>query len=422
MKSRGVAVSVLIVFILGITILKAQTPLTVEDIDGNVYSTVKIGNQIWTDQNLRTTRFNDGSEIPLVKDSAKWAALQTPAYCYYNNSKYRENNRKYGALYNWYAVDTKILAPKGWHVATEEDWDILINYLIANGYNWDGTTKSNKIAKSLASNTGWDESQQAGTIGNDMATNNKSGFLALPGGCRFENSKFIGMGGMALWWSARGPADVHVRAISSRDTLLLSSYTKRVCGYSVRLVKNIYNICEAIREKNYDTIKYLVNNGADLDEQFKFVGPKNYGDGFQDYYEYPVKTLLDQYDGKFICDVLKLFYIKGYNANLWLHTSENVPILHQAVVNKSQNEYRYEIVKLLLENKADVNIKDYYGNNVFSKMLDMHIHEQEDLNMIKLLIENGADLSAKDLNGMTPMKYAKKHDAKKDLLELLKKK
>ena len=112
-------------------------PIT--DIDGNVYHTVKKGNQLWTVENLRTTSFNDGRPIQLVTDNVTWASLTTPAYCWYNNDIY--NKSKYGALYNWYAVDTKKLAPKGWHVPTDVEWDILQDYLIANGYNSDGDDK-----------------------------------------------------------------------------------------------------------------------------------------------------------------------------------------------------------------------------------------------------------------------------------------
>src|ERR1035441_4507351 len=93
---------------------------TVTDIDGNVYQTVKIGNQIWTVENLRVTRFNDGTAIPLDTSTATWDSiwnngLTIPAYCYYNNMTNTDSIKKWGALYNWYAVNTGKLAPKGWH-------------------------------------------------------------------------------------------------------------------------------------------------------------------------------------------------------------------------------------------------------------------------------------------------------------------
>ena len=110
---------------------------TVEDIDGNVYNTVRIGDQVWTVENLRVTRFNDGTPIPHITDDNQWGNLSTPAYCFYDNSS--ANGDKYGALYNWHAVNTGKLAPYGWRVPTYDDWKILRNYLTNNGYNWDGS-------------------------------------------------------------------------------------------------------------------------------------------------------------------------------------------------------------------------------------------------------------------------------------------
>jgi len=175
---------------------------SVIDIDGNVYTTVKIGNQVWTVENLRTTKYNDGTPIPLVTDNTAWGKLTTPGYCYYDNTTHADSIKKYGALYNWYAVDTKKLAPKGWHVPTDAEWTILENYLIANGYNWDGTKTENKIAKSMAAKADWKTGVDAGTIGNDLTKNNRSGFSALPAGFRVDDGVFDHMGITALWWSA----------------------------------------------------------------------------------------------------------------------------------------------------------------------------------------------------------------------------
>jgi hypothetical protein len=97
--------------------LMAQTE-SLTDIDGNVYETVKKGAQTWMRENLITTRFNDGSAIQLVKDGALWAILKQPAYCWYDNDT--TNKSKYGALYNWYAVETGKLCPMGWHVPSDK--------------------------------------------------------------------------------------------------------------------------------------------------------------------------------------------------------------------------------------------------------------------------------------------------------------
>ena len=92
----------------------------VKDIDGNKYKTIKIGTQIWMAENLKTTHFNDGTSIVQIDKYDDWKGLISPAYCWYANDS--TNKEVYGALYNWYAVNTKKLCPKGWHVPTDEEW------------------------------------------------------------------------------------------------------------------------------------------------------------------------------------------------------------------------------------------------------------------------------------------------------------
>ena len=105
----------------------APPPITVTDIDGNVYHLITIGTQVWLVENLKTTRYNDGAPIPLVTDSAAWSLLTTPGYCWYNNDIANKNPN--GALYNWFAVNTGKLAPTGWHVPTDAEWTILTTFL-----------------------------------------------------------------------------------------------------------------------------------------------------------------------------------------------------------------------------------------------------------------------------------------------------
>ena len=173
---------------------------TVKDADGNKYNTVKIGNQVWMVENLKTTKYNDGTEILNVTSDTQWANLTTGAYCNYDNLE--SNAEIYGRLYNWYAVNTGKLAPAGWHVPTDDDWTILENYLIANGYNYDGTLDEDKIAKSLCAKTNWELSDEAGTPGAAPENNNSTGFTALPGGYRSDGGVFTGIGGLGTWWSS----------------------------------------------------------------------------------------------------------------------------------------------------------------------------------------------------------------------------
>jgi uncharacterized protein (TIGR02145 family) len=214
------------------------------DIDGNVYKVVKIGNQLWTVENLRATKYNNGTAIPLVTVNAAWNALTTPGYCYYNNTTNTDSIKKFGALYNWYIVNPsnpKKIAPVGWHVPTDAEWTILENYMIATGYNWDGTTTDNKIAKSLASNTDWVTYSTPGTIGCDLTTNNRSGFSALPGGCRYGGGSFYGQSEYGSWWSTTvsGATGAYGRYLYYVGDYLYRVGNLEGCGFSVRLLRDI---------------------------------------------------------------------------------------------------------------------------------------------------------------------------------------
>jgi uncharacterized protein (TIGR02145 family) len=199
----------------GIEIKMLPCADTVRDADGNLYQAVRIGNQVWTVENLRTTTFNDSTAIPHVIGWEWEDIVNTPAYCFYQNTTDPEEIEKWGALYNWYAVNSGKLAPAGWHVPAKSDWAALDTYLIVNGYNWDGTTTGNKIGKALAAVTDWKSSDIAGAIGNNIADNNSTGFSVLPGGFRWSDGMFYGRMGIAgpdrgfvcyLWSASEGNA------------------------------------------------------------------------------------------------------------------------------------------------------------------------------------------------------------------------
>jgi uncharacterized protein (TIGR02145 family) len=215
---------------------------TVTDIDGNIYSTVKIGDQVWTVENLRTTRFNDGTPIPHITGDAEWENLTTPGYCFYNNTSNADTINKMGALYNWYAASSPKLAPTGWHVPDTTEWKTLVSYLIANGYNWDGTTIEDKTAKSLAAKTDWTAYTSLGAIGNDLTKNNASGFTAYPGGSRYFSGFFYDFGFYGLWWSTTeyDAANGFYRYLDYRHSYLHfdGNGDRKTCGLSVRLLKD----------------------------------------------------------------------------------------------------------------------------------------------------------------------------------------
>lgn len=107
---------------------------TITDIDGNVYETVQIGEQAWMAENLKVITYNDGTPITLEENNTNWSNLSTEAYCWYNNDSVN-NADPYGALYNWYAVQTGKLCPSGWHVPSDSEWSELTTFLTNNGHS-----------------------------------------------------------------------------------------------------------------------------------------------------------------------------------------------------------------------------------------------------------------------------------------------
>ncbi len=242
---------------------KAQT---VTDIDGNVYNTVKIGTQTWMKENLRTTKFNDGTVIQNITDATAWANLNNlysppAAMCTYNNTSNTDTIRTYGRLYNWYAGDTGKLCPMGWHVPNDAEWTILQNYLIANGYNFDDSPTANNIAKSMATNYGWTASTNSyGDIGNTEfpLKQNASGFSALPGGLRY-GGPFMWIGRSGNWWSSTsaGTTNASNYTLSNTSSSLAHNFmSKGGVGYSVRGVKDN---ASGINDKTLITFNVSIN-------------------------------------------------------------------------------------------------------------------------------------------------------------------
>jgi uncharacterized protein (TIGR02145 family) len=196
---------------------------TVTDIDGNVYHTITIGTQVWLMENLRTTKYNDGTVIPFIVDAADvWYELNAPGYCWYDNDESSKNIT--GALYNWYAVNTGKLAPKGWRVPSDEDWQILIDYL--GGENIaGGKMKETGSAHWFEPNTG---------------ATNSSGFTALHSGYRGKEG-FIPLSiGAALFWSSSefDDKDILIHYLSYNNEAVGRKNGGKYHGLSVRCVKD----------------------------------------------------------------------------------------------------------------------------------------------------------------------------------------
>ncbi len=193
-------------------------PQFIDSRDGNVYHELTIGNQVWMAENLKY--------LPSVVGPGTGSPITTTPYYYVygydgtnvTDAKETANYDTYGVLYNWpAAMDGEAssmdnpsgiqgVCPTGWHLPSDAEWTELENYLADNGYNYDGTTGggSAKIAKSLASTSGWNSYSGTGTVGNTdyLEYRNKSGFTALPGGYRECDGSFFGIGDYGIWWSA----------------------------------------------------------------------------------------------------------------------------------------------------------------------------------------------------------------------------
>ena len=194
------------------------------DKDCNHYKTVKIGTQNWMAENLRTTRFNDGTAIPVETDNEKWSKLNTPSLGWYNN-KEGENKYLHGGLYNWYAIETNKLCPKGWHVPTEKEWSVLIKFLGGN---------ENAVVK-MKSNEGgyWKENNEKST--------SASGFTGLPDGLRDATGAFSNLGEYGAWWIAadsENPEFSSSIGLSSKALNIEKNVQKKNTGISVRCIED----------------------------------------------------------------------------------------------------------------------------------------------------------------------------------------
>jgi uncharacterized protein (TIGR02145 family) len=168
------------------------------DIDGNVYDTVVIGTQVWMAENLKTTRLNDGTPIPLVTSDTAWSKLILPGYCWYGNYEAFFSLNHYGALYNYYAVTSGKLCPDGWHVPDIDEWYTLIIFL---GYDSaGGKMKEAGTLNWLSPNTG---------------ATNESGFNGLPGGFRNAYYKdFQQFRSSGYFWSSQAGSAMSITCLS----------------------------------------------------------------------------------------------------------------------------------------------------------------------------------------------------------------
>jgi len=196
---------------------------TVSDIDGNTYLTIKIGDQWWMTENLKVTHYRNGDPISNVTDDGTWETLTTGAYCEYNNDI--GNVATYGRLYNWFAVDdSRNIAPEGWHVPSQADWQILIDYLGGNAI------AGGKMKE--AGTAHWDDPNTGAT--------NESGFTALPGGYRSLGGPYAHMGLWGFFWSSteENVNSAYYSYMGYDNTEVNSIWNDKEIGISIRCIKD----------------------------------------------------------------------------------------------------------------------------------------------------------------------------------------
>ena len=239
MKNKTFILAILVVTF---TTLKNQAQ-TVTDIDGNVYNTVKIGTQVWMVENLKVTHYRNGVSIPNITNNLKWNTIETSAYCIYDNDS--KNAAIYGLLYNWYAVaDKNNICPKGWHIPSDTEWNILEKYLDntvdTNVLGGVGIDIANKLKET--GTTHWKNP-------NNEATNS-SGFSALPGGITsdvtYNGLSYNFIGGVGFWWSSSksneekddNGASGWMRSLRTNDSTITRGRHYLYAGLSIRCIKD----------------------------------------------------------------------------------------------------------------------------------------------------------------------------------------
>jgi uncharacterized protein (TIGR02145 family) len=205
---------------------------TVTDVDGNTYRTVKIGDQWWMAENLKASKFTDGTSISVVTldgTDSLWSATNEPMYSVINDSIF-------GYLYNGYVLKSdKSIAPEGWHVATDEEWQTLERSLgmawsEVNNTGWRGSDEAEKLTSTYS--IGW----PADVV---LFGTNKSGFSALPSGCRLANGTTNEFGNTAFWWtSSAADSTAYYRYIDANETRIFRQFVPLNYGMAIRCVKN----------------------------------------------------------------------------------------------------------------------------------------------------------------------------------------
>jgi len=202
--------------------LNALHSQTVKDADGNIYMSVNIGKQVWMSENLKTTRFNDGKPIQLVASDKAWKELKTPAYCWYKDDI--KNKDVFGALYNWYAVNSGKLCPVGWHVPAITELDELVAFTGGESIAG-GKLKEIGLTHWASPNTGADDAY---------------GFTGLPGGYLIDSKGFGNRTISGFFWSSTVYSSTHAAYLKLEYNIagIVKGNAPKYGGMSVRCVRD----------------------------------------------------------------------------------------------------------------------------------------------------------------------------------------
>ena len=205
---------------------------TMVDVDGNLYKTVKVGNQWWMAENLKVKKFRNGVSISQSISNEMWNEKRA-SFCNYNNSETA------GILYDFYTVsDSNIVAPAGWHIPSDQEWKELEQALgmsssDAEKLNWRGTHEGEKLKK---------EGFQYWRNYTDVWATNESGFSAISDGCRMFSGEFSnpnGPGFMGFWWTSSSNGDeAWYRHLDYKNANVFRFYGPKKYGFSIRCVKD----------------------------------------------------------------------------------------------------------------------------------------------------------------------------------------
>lgn len=203
------------------------------DIEGNIYTTVKIGDKWWMAENLRVKKYSDGTDIVQLQDDQSWIS-RTPGWCLFDN-----NNTSPGLLYNYYAVSNPSnIAPDGWHVPTDDEWKALEQSIgmysnELNKTSWRGIDEGNKMK--VSGNSGW-------ALHDQLWPDNASGFSALAGACRLPDAKWAdpGLFYTGFWWTSSSDlnGDSFFRYLDYKEQRIYRNAIDPNYGMSIRCVKD----------------------------------------------------------------------------------------------------------------------------------------------------------------------------------------